>query len=717
MNMKQVLITLSAVCFALLFTGCSKDNDWAFEGDDNYITSFKLTLDGDNVISAYIVGETITVTIPEEFSLAGAIASISISENAKIYPDPVEIEDWDNEQTFVVSSYNGKQNIYRYTIRRETAEPEKEGNFILFSQTDVNNFASLGIEKLNGNLTIGKSGSLSDSTDPDDPITSLAPLALLIEVTGNIIIYACPDDYSAGFMSLQRVGSIKVPQSNYRLKEFIFPELVEVYGDIYYPQYNASKVTAVYMPRLVIVGGNLEIGGLQTLASFSVPELKIVMGYLSIRGNGTMGTIEKLSFPKLEQVSDKIDIYAYPGTTINAPLLKTCGGLVLQGCSNMVEMEMPALEQLFGTSKFSSCNSLKKISLPKATYIENIELNGLSNLEFLEIPELKTSQNINFYNLTKLANLSCLGSLVSVEGTLSLQNLSGLTEAFSLPASLTNIGELVVSNLPGLTELDIRGTGIKSVGITTTSTTPFKLTADDVMEGSLTLSGLFELSGMKEVMGNVSITMSSTTNAIELIPNMETVNGNFTLTYNYTTGSLNIPSLQTVGGNCKIKTRAILTLPKLKQVGQSMTYDKGGSADNGEVSEFTLPELTTVGGDFIIYTGHTMAGLTYPQTQGIALDIKMPKLTVIEGILKIHTHENPSTSTRPSNRLANLNGFSPLSKVKGVDIYRQAALRNFEGLKNAIGSFTADDWVLSLVGYIPTYEDLAVDGKYIDPAL
>ena len=95
----------------------------------------------------------------------------------------------------------------------------------------------------------------------------------------------------------------------------------------------------------------------------------------------------------------------------------------------------------------------------------------------------------------------------------------------------------------------------------------------------------------------------------------------------------------------------------------------------------------------------------------------MPALTTIGGLLKIHTNELAFTSTRGSNRLADLDGFTSLTSVKGVDIYRQAALRSFEGLRNAIHSFTADDWQVQQTGYMPSYDDLAEGGKYIDPTL
>lgn len=721
--MNKFLKTFNIICFvALCLAGCSSDNDLNFEGNDNFISSFKLVLPNSDggVVTGSIVDGKITVTIPEDVSTVGAKAKIVISENATIYPNPADITNWDNDYSFVVSSHSGQQNIYHYSVRREKKEDSKTGNFILYSQTDVNNFVALGIKKLDGNLSIGiktQNYEENDMTDNDDPIVSLAGLSLLEEVKGEIYLYVCPDDYSVGFKNLTKVGSIKVPQGKYRLKDFIFPALEEVYGDICYPNYNATMITTIYLPRLVSVGGNFEIAGLRSLVSFAVPELKQVMGILSLRGNGIMGTIETLSFPKLEQVGDQMNIYAFDGTSIKIPVLKTCAGLAWEGARNLTSIEAPALKQLFGSSKFQNFSNVTSISLPLVTYIENLELVGLDNLTTIEMSQLKSAKNIKFDTLRKLANLKCLGSLNEIAETLSLQNLSGLTESFALPTTLTSVGKLEIANLPGLSELDIRGTGIKGVGITSSSDTPFKLTADDVMDGSLTLNGLFKLSGMKKVNGDVTINMNSTTESIELIPNMETVNGNFTLTYNYTTGSLNLPLLANINGICRINTRATVTIPKLQEVGHALIYNKGGVNDNGEVPEFALPKLSKVGGDFIIYTGHTMGGLQYPQDQGVPFDIKMPSLAVIGGVLKIHTHENPSTSSRPSNRIANLNGFSTLSKVSGVDIYRQAALRNYTGLKKALTSFTTDYWKLANVGYKPSYDDLVKGGKYIDPTL
>ena len=158
------------------------------------------------------------------------------------------------------------------------------------------------------------------------------------------------------------------------------------------------------------------------------------------------------------------------------------------------------------------------------------------------------------------------------------------------------------------------------------------------------------------------------------------------MTYNATTGGINLPVLASVGGACTLKVKAPVAAPKLKTVGKGLTYDKGG-VDNGTVAEFFLPELESVGGDFFIYTGHVTScppNPSSPVAQGTPFEIKMPSLETVGGILKIHTNELAFTSTR---------------------------------LRNAIHSFTADDWQVQQTGYMPSYDDLAEGGKYIDPTL
>lgn len=714
-------ILIIAYC-AVLLAGCEKDDESAFIGEDNYITAFKLTL-GENGFSAIISGDSLIIHTVEGRELNGATATVTVSENATIYPDPATVSNWDNTHSFVVTSFNGKQRIYQYTVKREKVEAVKKGNFTLTTQAEVNDFGTLGVEVLDGNLTIGIARTSMDVVEEEDPIKTLSPLETLQEVKGTITLYSFGSNDLTGFDNLQQVGSISIPQTYTGLKSFILPKLQTVLGSISIPGVtNAMSLKTVYMPKLTSVAGDMIFEGMKTINSFLVPELQSVLGNISVGGNGGTDNLEILSFPKLEEIGGHLSLYQFTGKNIDCPNLVRCGGFNWdQTGANIETLIFPKLEELSGTSTLgTNMMKLKKIEFPELNYIETIEFRSMNNLKEIDIPKLKQVNNLSLCNMSALENLDCLKTLETINGILRLENLTGLTVPFAIPSTLTTLNGLAISNIPGVTELDLRGTGIQDIEINNNSSDLFKLAADDVVEGSLTLNGLFDLTGMKEIKGDATINIPNMTENIDidLLSNTETVRGNFTLTYNATTGTINLPALISIGGACKLKVKALITAPKLTTVGKELIYDKGGT-DNMTVPEFSLPELKNIGSDFFIYTGHvaTCAPNTFPVEQGSPFDIKMPALTTIGGILKIHTNETAFTSTRPSNRLANLNGFESLTNVKGVDIFRQAALRSFYGLRNAIHSFTADDWQVQQTGYMPSYEDLAEGDKYIDPEL
>lgn len=576
---------------------------------------------------------------------------------------------------------------------------------------------------LEGNLTIGTARTGMETVETEDPIEDLSPLETLQEVKGTVTFYTFGSGDLTGFDHLRRVGSISVPQNYTGLKSFILPELQTVLGSISMPGItNATSLRTVYLPKLTAVEGDLVFEGLRNISTFLAPELRVVLGNLSIGGNGGTDELEKLSFPKLEEVGGRLSLYQFTGKHIDCPELVRCGGFVWEQTGAAIEtLVFPKLEVLSGSSSLgSNFMRLKSISFPVLSYIEAIEFRSMNSLKEIDMPRLKQVNDLTLGYMPALESLDCLGTLEAVNGILRLEYLTGLTQPFAVPSTLTTLNGLAISNMPGVTELDLRGTGIKDIEINNSNSPDrFRLSADEVVEGSLTLSGLFELTGMKEVRGNVTISMTNTAETVDLLSNTETVGGDFTLTYNAVTGGINLPELTSVGGSCKLKVKAPVTAPKLSAVGKELVYDKGG-VDNGAVAEFALPELKSVGGNFFIYTGHVTAcppNPSSPVAQGTPFEIRMPALTAIGGILKIHTNELAFTSTRGSNRLANLDGFSSLTRVRGVDIFRQAALRSFEGLRNAIRSFSADDWQVQQTGYMPSYEDLAERERYIDPTL
>ena len=93
-----IYIVLLGIIVSL--TSC-EDDDSLFSGNENYITSFRLVQQGDSY-AGIIKGDSLILSIPENLSLEGAIMEILCSENARISPDPGEVEDWGKLQNFMV---------------------------------------------------------------------------------------------------------------------------------------------------------------------------------------------------------------------------------------------------------------------------------------------------------------------------------------------------------------------------------------------------------------------------------------------------------------------------------------------------------------------------------------------------------------------------------------------------------------------------------------
>jgi hypothetical protein len=708
--MKKILFIM-ACCLALL-ASCNKEEESAFSGRDNYITSFQLAID-DSRFTAAIENGQITIQTVEGRDLDGATASVALSENAKIFPDPAGISDWNNNRTFVVTSYSGEQQIYQYTVIKEKAEAVKKGHFVFTTQTEVDDFGTLGVEVLDGSLTLGAPFVFFDETVPEDPIISLAPLSALKEIKGTLTLeYTIPDDL-ASLKNLKQTGTIFVNHFVTSIKDFIFPALETVHGNIWLDGVTGPGrlVRIVYLPKLKLIEGDFRVEGLVNIYSFMVPSLESILGELYINGNAGTPNLEVLSFPQLEFIGGSTQIWGlYSGSEpkVEFPVLKRCGGIAWGDLASEQEtIAFPMLEQLMGTTTFGSRGATyvttARISFPNLTYAEDLTFVELGSLVKLDMPKLARVKNLKLENMATITSLEdALGALETVDGTLTLINLSGLTGGFALPASLTSLNTLAVSRIPGLNELDLRGTGIKGVSVDAPATTPFKLTADDVLEGSLTLSGPVTLAGFKETKGNVTLTVTATEAANEQIPNTQKIGGNLSLSYTGKKGSVSTPALQEVGGSVTIKSDSPFKADNLTTIGGAFLYDITMSSLSASiVSEFALPKLTSVGGDFTIYP--------WARPTTVLLDIRMPALTRISGKLLIR-HTDPGSAygstTLPSNNVTNLDGFSALTSVQSVEIFRQGGLKSFKGLKSAIKSFSAANWDVKNCGYNPTYEDM-----------
>ena len=120
--------------------------------------------------------------MPEGVSVQGAKAEVLCSELATITPDPSNITDWEGNQTLTVTSYNGKERTYHYSLSRTLIVGE--GDVLLETAEDVEAFAARGISRIEGNLIIGKeTGSVKE-----DSLLSFAALSGVKEVSGTVLI-------------------------------------------------------------------------------------------------------------------------------------------------------------------------------------------------------------------------------------------------------------------------------------------------------------------------------------------------------------------------------------------------------------------------------------------------------------------------------------------------------------------------------------------------
>lgn len=132
---------------------------------------------------ATITEDELTLSVPEGVSVPGEPkAEVLCSELATITPDPSNITDWEGNQTLTVTSYNGKERTYHYSLSRTLIVGE--GDVLLETAEDVEAFAARGISRIEGNLIIGKeTGSVKE-----DSLLSFAALSGVKEVSGTVLI-------------------------------------------------------------------------------------------------------------------------------------------------------------------------------------------------------------------------------------------------------------------------------------------------------------------------------------------------------------------------------------------------------------------------------------------------------------------------------------------------------------------------------------------------
>jgi hypothetical protein len=685
---KYLMLLLTGV---LTFASCSKETEPdPFTGKDSYITAFSLQ-QGEAVFHAAIAGEVITITVSEGFSLNQAKATVRISENATIYPDPSTITDWNEERQFAVTAYNSGQIKYKYTVKRNGFA--HDGTVILETQADVDAFGQQGITLIDGNLTIGRTGGT-------DSITSLAPLADLREVAYTLTINPTFAGTGLdGLGNLEHAGIVQIGDLKH-LEVLTLPNLKTVGGF-------SLQNTVTYIVELPeLAGASKQFNLICPLYQLQLPSLKYAGGTVTI--NGSNATIAQISLPALEEAGSITFNYLSSVEKIDLPQLKKADALSCPSLAKLSFIYAPMLEEVKGRVSLASLAGLPEFELPELKRAGEVYISNCAALRVLNFPKLTSADNI-----------SLSAALVKgLEGFPALQSAGSVTVSADantgtvvLPDALQRIDYLTVNS--AAEEINIKG---KDVGTLSLTQPVKKITGDEVFHGTLYFnfgsvpeeSQLPLLEGFSEV---DSIYIRSGSLMDVHVRGIRKVNKGFYITTNYSGYPYNfsLRDLEEVGGNLDIRysmyhsTATALEIGSLQRVGGNFTMN----VMTKTVDTLRFPALATIGGDFLLGAGYT-SGSNFIS----AGTLLFPQLATIGGTLKIMALTTSPTIN--NDKLTDLDGFAALAGVKAIEVTGMAALTDYSGLRKLFENLAEDQWITPTNNrYNPAYQDL-IDGKWTE---
>jgi hypothetical protein len=695
----KIRTSLLLIITAASVAGCNSEEESPFSGKDNSIVAFTLVKDGVTLKGA-VSPETIVITAPERFSLSGAKASVTVSENATVEPDPSTITDWDVTNTFTVTSYNGTKNTYAYSVERHLVS--RDGDVILLTQADVEAFAAeFDADQINGSITVG-----SDSGK--DTVTSLTGLERLKVITGNIIINSTYMGDVTVFENLEKVDGLKISTN---VKTVRFPNLSVIHSSLtFQEEWNSTATKTLDFPELKVIDKDLLIST-DSLETMNFPKLQKVTGNITAQGRGYGLNLSSIDFPELQKAGGDVHIYKCKQLEhFSAPKLETVSGnFTVEECPLLADVNCLSLKTVGGNiSLFPLSNVLTSLQFPALTSAENLMIDNAPNLTSLRFPALKYIKDAMSLGGMNLVSLEAFNALDSVGGQLYLSNLPNLSSLRL--SSLKKINMLYVYQLNNIAEIDLRGIKVNSLELYGTVRSDFTLIGDDDFPGQI----LFNLSstdisvpltvrGFKNV-GNIIFSAAEPAD----FPWLENVTGLLNMPAGRSAKVISLPNLKSAGGIQigVFSDLETLNLPKLETI-TGYTDTRGSvtgfsySLSSPALSVLELPALKSVTGNI------TVSGLNSNSYYSYKLsDIRFPALESLVGTLSI-TGSNYALFT-------DLSGFDKLKSVGGITISGFPELKDFEPLKNVIPLENPVFWKISGCGYNPSHQDM-IDGKYVQP--
>ena len=598
-----IYIVLLGIIVSL--TSC-EDDDSLFSGNENYITSFRLVQQGDSY-AGIIKGDSLILSIPENLSLEGAIMEILCSENARISPDPGEVEDWGKLQNFTVTAYNNTQRVYKYIVRRTLTG--SEGDVRLTSVEDLEAFAAQGINKVNGNLVIGK----EEGTVKEDSLTSLAALASLKEVVGTVTINPTYAGTSfAGLENLEQVGGLVMGRVIQNatiglrwIREIELPNLKKVASEL---TFRADTVETLSLPALEKVGRNLSIQ-IKDVKDIDFSALSVIGENLSMKVNGVLNAPEKLSFPKLSLIGNQLALSnVYRVKELAFPELKSATAIKLEQMNAVETLDFTQLEQVADYFELWWTHQVKEMNFPSVKSLGGFKIYYIQNLEKV--------------SLESLTEVGLRGFCIDASDKIQELNLPALTRVKG-DFVLTRMAITEVSSLRALKEVD-RKFDFSSMSA---------LTVFDGFPNLTTVGGNFTLSGLavSELKGFDALT---------------SIGGSMSLSnLNEVTSIDAFPVLKSIGSQC-----SLIGLKKLQDISLLAQF-KGMHLNNcilNNLDALTSLDLTGLEVDALQITGKNALTLKGSKTLNTNLTINgIPGISFsgIEEVQNVSVSNMPATIT------------------------------------------------------------------------
>lgn len=700
---KILAFSLIACCIGL--TSCS-DDDSDFDGTDAYFTSFALHV-GETTYTASIINNEIVVQVPQGTDLVEAEASYTLSENAKVMPDPKDIYDWTSDQLFRVEAYNKSYNSFVYKLKYTDISTDED--VILRTQADVDSFESLKANRINGNLIIGSTTAVAK----EDSIRNLNGLSTLNEVAYNIIINpSFGGTHLAGLSNLHQAGGLYIgtleneAKFNQEKINITLPQLKSV-GNLII---RSNNINEIYLPELE-EASSIHIQS-QMLEQLDMSDLVNCYGTLTLNGSqvtsdGSYGnplnetsansTLLTIDLPALAHVEGDFNlVYFWKTNTLKLPTLKTIGGnCIANTLKNIQKVSFPALEKV--TGKFNSVGNdgMSKIDLSALTHAGNVSIASLNefsiNLKEINLQALQSVDNdltirfaiveeLQFPNLTKVGNKLTCEKMQFIEKV----NAPLLKECKKVNFEVVNL--LKEFNLPLLTQVE-----------------EFVISSSRLIE-SIDLSTIQKAEKV----------------SIKNCPALTLISAPKQITTEFSVGD---------SGGDKLEINTLQKTPKFNVSGgnakeliiKDLTEAEKFSLSSGKAKSVIVKDLTNAG-DFSLESFKEATHLEVPLLEKVKSftmsewfkleNFNFPKLSTVEkkfsfkGVRSQWDKNNECITT-------NLNAFSALTQAESIEVQFAAHLTDFTGLKNVVQNVEAKNWKVENNKYNPTHQDM-LDGKYTE---